>query len=223
MTLRTTPRTSASFSARFSAWTLIVPTTLCDPTHQFVLRLRVPVPYSECRPCGEIWAYGLRNPWRITFDRLTGDLFIGDVGQNSREEIDLQPATGPTGSEFGGRNYGWRCKEGFADHINTPPCTGTLVPPILDYTHGEGCAVTGGYRYRGAQLPSLQGVYVFAISVAAICATRVSPDGDAAAPPLIRPLARIHGGSYVADLGGPHRTPPGRGQSGRRGTERVRS
>ena len=105
----------------------------------------------------EIWAYGLRNPWRISFDRLTGDLFIGDVGQNAREEIDFQSATGPTG----GRNYGWRCKEGFADFNNSPPCSGTLVPPILDYGHGEGCAVTGGYRYRGTQVPSLQTVYVF--------------------------------------------------------------
>ncbi len=105
----------------------------------------------------EIWAYGLRNPWRITFDRLTGDLFIGDVGQGAREEIDFQPATGSTG----GRNYEWRCKEGFADFSPSTTCSGTLVPPILDYDHGEGCAVTGGYRYRGAQLPSLQKVYVF--------------------------------------------------------------
>ncbi len=106
----------------------------------------------------EIWALGLRNPWRFSFDRSTGDLFIGDVGQNSWEEIDLEPAASP-----GGANYGWRCYEG--NHpFNTTGC-GTpdqYVSPILEYSHGQGCSVTGGYRYRGPTFPNLQGYYLYA-------------------------------------------------------------
>jgi glucose/arabinose dehydrogenase len=111
----------------------------------------------------EIWAYGLRNPFRASFDRLTGDLYIGDVGQNSREEIDVQPAT-----SAGGENYGWRLREGT---IATP--TGGVggakppgaIDPIYDYPHGtgptQGFVVTGGVVYRGP-VASLQGLYVFA-------------------------------------------------------------
>jgi hypothetical protein len=110
----------------------------------------------------EIWAYGLRNPWRITFDRVTGDLFIGDVGQGAREEVDFQPATG-AGGEHGGRNYGWRRMEGSACFNPGAGCqTGSVVLPILEYTHTEGCSVTGGYRYRGTAVPVLHGVYVYA-------------------------------------------------------------
>lgn len=106
----------------------------------------------------EIWAIGLRNPWRFSFDRSTGDLLIGDVGQNSWEEIDFEPAASP-----GGANYGWRCYEG--NHpFNTTGC-GTpdqYVSPILEYSHGQGCSVTGGYRYRGSAFPNLQGTYLYA-------------------------------------------------------------
>ncbi len=106
----------------------------------------------------EIWAYGLRNPWRFAFDRQTGDLFIGDVGQGSREEIDFQPA----GSN-GGENYGWRCLEGDQPfNMSTPNCTAaTFTPPILVYsTPKTPCgAVTGGYRYRGSRFPQLNGLY----------------------------------------------------------------
>ncbi|MDH3744980.1 MAG: PQQ-dependent sugar dehydrogenase [Acidobacteriota bacterium] len=105
----------------------------------------------------EIWAYGLRNPWRISFDRLTGDLFIGDVGQGEREEIDLQLA-----ASQGGENYGWRRMEGSACFNPSTSCnTGELVLPILEYGHDEGCSVTGGYRYRGAASPALGGYYFF--------------------------------------------------------------
>jgi glucose/arabinose dehydrogenase len=107
-----------------------------------------------------IWAYGLRNPWRWSFDRLTGDLYIGDVGQDAWEEIDFQPA-----SSHGGENYGWRCME--ATH-----CTGltgctcgapNLVEPILEYGHVNGqCAIMGGYVYRGTAFPNLQGTYFLA-------------------------------------------------------------
>ncbi len=140
-----------------------------------ILRLDVDVedpPYHAIPPTnpfvgvagarGEIWAYGVRNPWRITFDRRTGDLFIADVGQNAREEVDFQPATGAAG-EQGGRNYGWRRMEGTACYNPSTGCqTGSLVLPVLEYTHADGCSITGGYRYRGAEVPSLSGVYVFA-------------------------------------------------------------
>jgi len=107
----------------------------------------------------EIWAYGLRNPWRCSFDRDTGDLYIGDVGQNAVEEIDFQPA-----SSAGGENYGWRCMEGNS-------CTGlsgcvcnapTLTDPIHAYNQsGNGFSITGGYVYRGCAIPSLRGTYFF--------------------------------------------------------------
>lgn len=103
---------------------------------------------------GEIWAYGLRNPWRNSFDRQTFDLYIGDVGQSSREEIDFQLST-----SGGGENYGWPIKEGTLVHGDT---TGlTLVDPIYEYDHTVGIAVTGGYVYRGAEFPALQGTYFF--------------------------------------------------------------
>ena len=104
----------------------------------------------------EIWAYGLRNPWRFSFDRLNGDLWIGDVGQNAREEIDYQPV-----GTAGGRNYGWSCFEGT---IPYPP--GCVVAnhtlPVFDYLNPSiGCSVTGGFRYRGSKYPSLYGKYLF--------------------------------------------------------------
>ena len=112
----------------------------------------------------EIWALGLRNPWRFSFDRLTGDMYIGDVGQNVWEEIDFQPA-----DSEGGENYGWRIMEG--DHCytdsdcNDPPilCNDpSLTDPIHEYSHATGCSVSGGFVYRGPLIPSLQGTYFFA-------------------------------------------------------------
>jgi glucose/arabinose dehydrogenase len=106
---------------------------------------------------GEIWALGLRNPWRFSFDRRTGDLFIGDVGQNRYEEVDFQPAGDP-----GGENYGWRIME--AGHCYDPnPCNQTgLLQPVFEYDHSQGCSVTGGPVYRGSLYPRMQGVYFFA-------------------------------------------------------------
>ncbi len=107
--------------------------------------------------CDEIWATGLRNPWRSSFDRLTGDFFIADVGQNQWEEINFQPA----GSQ-GGQNYGWRCYEG-THPFNTAGCRpmNSFTFPILEYQHGGGdCSVTGGYVYRGTAFPLLFGRYV---------------------------------------------------------------
>jgi glucose/arabinose dehydrogenase len=106
----------------------------------------------------EIWVYGLRNPWRWSFDRRTGDLYIGDVGQNAYEEIDFQPASSP-----GGENYGWRLMEGKRCFNPGSGCERPgLTMPVADYDHGQGCSVTGGYVYRGAQYPWLDGLYVFA-------------------------------------------------------------
>ncbi|MEO8151157.1 MAG: PQQ-dependent sugar dehydrogenase [Bacteroidia bacterium] len=109
----------------------------------------------------EIWAYGLRNPWRYSFDRLTGDLWIGDVGQDLWEEIDRQPA-----SSTGGENYGWKCKEGLNTYSTSGACPSTtgFVLPVYNYSHGtaNGCSITGGYVYRGAKYPNLYGKYIYA-------------------------------------------------------------
>jgi glucose/arabinose dehydrogenase len=106
----------------------------------------------------EIWAYGLRNPWRCSFDRQTGDLWIGDVGQNAYEEVDFQPA-----DSAGGENYGWRCYEGLHP-FNTSGCApaNTMVFPVHEYTHAAGCSITGGYIYRGCRMPENHGEYFFA-------------------------------------------------------------
>jgi glucose/arabinose dehydrogenase len=108
----------------------------------------------------EIWAFGLRNPFRNSFDRLLGTMFIGDVGQDSREEIDAQAAT-ETG---GGENYGWRVREGFIQNPAYPhdPIPPDAVDPAYDYPHSVGQTVIGGYVYRGKKIKALRGFYVFA-------------------------------------------------------------
>jgi glucose/arabinose dehydrogenase len=111
----------------------------------------------------EIWAKGLRNPYRWSFDRLTGDLYIADVGQGQLEEVDFQPA-----ASAGGENYGWRIMEGRSCFDNTTPpgCFHpSLTDPVHEYTHGGSpfrCSITGGYVYRGTSLPEIQGHYFFA-------------------------------------------------------------
>lgn len=112
----------------------------------------------------EIWAFGLRNPWRWCFDSATGDMYIGDVGQNAVEEIDFQPA-----SSAGGENYGWKIMEGDTCFSTSacnapPPCNSPLfTDPIHTYTHSSGnCSVTGGCVYRGCAVPGLAGTYFFA-------------------------------------------------------------
>lgn len=105
----------------------------------------------------EIWDWGLRNPWRFSFDRQTGDLFIGDVGQGAREEISLHPAGQP-----GGLNFGWDCREGDIAHSTTATCTGPFVAPIVAYPRSDGQSVTGGYVYRGPTFAAFQGRYFFA-------------------------------------------------------------
>jgi glucose/arabinose dehydrogenase len=111
----------------------------------------------------EIWATGMRNPWRFSFDRQTGDLWIGDVGQDRREEVDFQPVT-----SHGGENYGWKvmeadlCSNADACPASTPPCNSSAYTlPVLEYDHNPSCAIIGGYVYRGTSLPQLSGAYVF--------------------------------------------------------------
>jgi glucose/arabinose dehydrogenase len=117
-------------------------------------------PFVGVRGADEIWALGLRNPWRFSFDRDTGDLYIGDVGQQEREEIDFEPA-----SSDGGRNYGWNILEGrlcFDPGTNCVPPP-DYSPPVTQYAHARGrCSVTGGFVYRGSEEPGLRGIYFFA-------------------------------------------------------------
>jgi glucose/arabinose dehydrogenase len=104
-------------------------------------------------PCPEIYAYGFRNPWRFSFDRATSELWVGDVGQAEREEADVVTAGG---------NYGWRCFEGTrAFNDDCGDNAGLSLPPVVEYDHAAGRSITGGYVYRGAAMPALQGRYVF--------------------------------------------------------------
>jgi glucose/arabinose dehydrogenase len=113
-------------------------------------------PYAGGGGRVEIWALGLRNPWRFSFDRLTGDLYIGDVGQNQIEEINFLPFGAP-----GGANFGWDFFEGTSAYEGAPPPDLQALPPVAEYTHQMGCSVTGGVVYRGSRLPAWQGIYLF--------------------------------------------------------------
>ena len=105
----------------------------------------------------EIWAFGLRNPWRFAFDRLTGDLVIADVGQSAVEEVDVGLA-----SRRGGENYGWNLTEGSRCYRPASGCNMSgLTLPVAEYTHSEGCSITGGVVYRGCRLPGYQGTYFY--------------------------------------------------------------
>jgi glucose/arabinose dehydrogenase len=107
---------------------------------------------------GEIWALGMRNPWRFSFDRDTGDLYIGDVGQGSWEEVDFQPVTSP-----GGENYGWNEMEGKVCYLPNCDPTGLTLPVYVYPTREQGsCSITGGFVYRGSNLPDMRGIYIFA-------------------------------------------------------------
>jgi uncharacterized repeat protein (TIGR03806 family) len=111
-------------------------------------------PGANANDCPEIYAWGLRNPWRWSFDPDTGELWAADVGQGAWEEVDL--------IELGG-NYGWRCREGAHDTSNASDCSGGgLIDPITEYSHSLGNSITGGYVYRGTAVPGLEGLYVFA-------------------------------------------------------------
>ena len=104
----------------------------------------------------EIWAYGLRNPWKIAFDRANGDLYIADVGQNQWEEVNFAAA-----GSSGGLNFGWRLMEASYDYSGTLYDSSALVLPVAEFSHAEGCSITGGQVYRGQSLPDWQGVYLY--------------------------------------------------------------
>lgn len=120
----------------------------------------------------EIWAYGLRNPWRFSFDRLSGDMVIADVGQGSREEVDFAPSPGVGQVSGGGANYGWSCREGLIEYPGAPSACASksgFAEPVFDYPHEDpggggayGCAIIGGYVARDASVADLQGRYVYA-------------------------------------------------------------
>jgi glucose/arabinose dehydrogenase len=124
----------------------------------------------------EIAAYGLRNPWRFSFDSATGDLWIGDVGQNDWEEVDHQRA-----GSHGGQNYGWNRLE--ATHPYKGQRLANAVPPVVEYSHdGGNCSITGGYVYRGSALPALRGAYLYGDYCGGWIAA-VAVDGDSMSQP----------------------------------------
>jgi len=109
----------------------------------------------------EVWSYGLRNPWRFSFDRQTGDLYIADVGQNAWEEVNVAPAGGAV-QRGRGSNYGWNIMEG-KHCYPSDPCTNPGQLPFVEYPHSGGaCSISGGYVYRGGAIPSLTGTYLYA-------------------------------------------------------------
>jgi cysteine-rich repeat protein len=132
-------------------------------------------------PLDEIWDLGLRNPWRFSFDRATGDLYIGDVGQDTYEEIDFEPHGSP-----GGVNYGWRVFEGNGHcFVGDPQCATPedFVMPVTEYTHDEGCSVSGGYVYRGCAMPDLRGTYFYGDYCSAFIRTFTGVSGGRAQNP----------------------------------------
>lgn len=140
----------------------------------------------------EIWAYGLRNPFRFSFDRETGDLWIGDVGQDLWEEIDFQPA-----SSSGGENYGWNAFEATHAFGGGGPLRegSTHVTPITEYSHDDGQSVVGGHVYRGSAIPGLRGAYLFADSYSDfVRAMRVCEGAITLAPQRVDGLSRPMGG-----------------------------
>ncbi len=151
----------------------------------------------------EIWAYGLRNPWRFSFDPANGDLYIGDVGQGSWEEVDRQP-----GDSTGGENYGWNVMEG--RHCYTGSCDQRpYVMPIAEYGHDAGCGIIGGSVYRGAAQPTLDGVYVFGDYCSGTVFTLQVDEGTITPKPVLASGLQIsafgvdgNGEIYIADVKG---------------------
>jgi len=164
-----------------------------------ILRLDVAQP----NPRPQMYAYGLRNPWRFAFDPATGDLWIGDVGQNRYEEVDhLRAGTRP------GANLGWNAYEGRAVYKRQPIDRSRLVWPVAVYTHSEGCSITGGYVDRGSEVPALHGRYVYGD----FCSGRIWSLSAAGGRPQLLALPRLEGLSsfglgargelYATTLGG---------------------
>ena len=165
-------------------------------------------PYVGKTGYDQIWLRGVRNPWRFSFDSATGDLWVGDVGQDRWEEVDRSPAAGGGGR---GKNYGWHVMEGKACYRPSSGCSRTGKKlPLAVYSHAQGCAVTGGYVYRGAEYPDLAGGYVFGD----YCSGRiwaVAAEGAASQSPRLlldsnRQISSFgvaeDGTLYLTDLGG---------------------
>jgi glucose/arabinose dehydrogenase len=131
-------------------------------------------PFANGGGLPEIWAYGLRNPWRFSFDRLTHDLYIGDVGQDAWEEVDFVPP-----GTAGGLDFGWSYFEGTHPYHQNPPATVTFTSPVMEYSHTDGCSITGGYVYRGKALPAWQGVYFFGDYCSGLIWGLIHAPGDA--------------------------------------------
>jgi glucose/arabinose dehydrogenase len=153
-----------------------------DPTPNASAPYTVPAdnPFvGDAAALPEIWSYGLRNPWRFSFDRDTGNLLVGDVGQGDLEEVSFAPA-GPTGSGGAAVNFGWSAYEGSVPYNQDQPIGGVTLP-IHEYEHGDlGCSITGGYVYRGSAIPALFGTYVFSdYCGGGVRAFAVAPDGGA--------------------------------------------
>ena len=155
---------------------------------------------ADARP--EIWAYGLRNPWRFSFDRETGDLLIGDVGGGAWEEVDVDPAG------TGGLNFGWVLMEG-PDCRDQSACDlAEITPPIFAYTHDEGgCSITGGHVYRGTEIPALNGAYLTGDYCSGLV-WAIDPQSGSASAPVETGLSissfadDAHGELYIVDLQG---------------------
>lgn len=127
----------------------------------------------------EIWAYGLRNPWRFSFDQKTGDLYIADVGQSAWEEVDFAPGNPP------GLNYGWNYYEGDHHYAGTAPAGLNLIFPVAEYSHAEGgCSITGGFVYRGA-MPQWQGIYLYGDYCSGKIWGLLTPPGNGSQPKLL--------------------------------------
>ena len=160
-------------------------------------------PVFGAGPRDQKWAKGVRNPWRFSFDAADHDLYIGDVGQGSWEEIDRRP-----GDSRGGENYGWNAMEGA--HCFRAGCDPRLyVQPIAEYGHDQGCAVIGGYVYRGTRQSILRGVYVFSDNCSGVLWT-LQVDAGRLAPKVVLDSGKSissfgvgeDGEIYAADLGG---------------------
>jgi glucose/arabinose dehydrogenase len=143
-------------------------------------------PYVGVAGRDEVWSIGLRNPWRFSFDHKTGDMWIGDVGQSAWEEIDRAKVNTSSTSRGRGLNYGWHILEGTHCYDPATGCNATgLMGPVTQYDHGQGCAVTGGYVYRGPDVPALRDRYVFADYCTGTIWTVPRTTGAGATPQLL--------------------------------------
>jgi glucose/arabinose dehydrogenase len=157
----------------------------------------------------EVWSYGLRNPWRFSFDAATGDLYIADVGEGAWEEVDVVTAAAGAGR---GGNFGWNVMEGRHCYASPSCAPSQFTVPVLEYSHASGCSITGGYVYRGAAIPALQGHYFYADFCSGWVRSFRFQDGQAIEPfqwPTLTPGGQVPsfgqdaaGELYVMNAGG---------------------